>query len=373
MEIVSQLKCSGCHACFNICPKNAIEMIPDKYGFLYPNIKEDICIHCNLCTRVCPALNSKEKKNNIHAYACINQDDTVRLNSSSGGIFHLLAKNILLKNGVVFGARFNEKFEVVHDYIQTVEDIKDFQGSKYVQSTIKDSYRKAKQFLEDKRMVLFTGTPCQIEGLLCYLQKDYSNLITQDIICHGVPSPSLYRIYKEYIQNSYEDNITKVNFRDKSNGWKKYEVSIELGKKHYQSNHDDDIYIKAFLSDIALRESCYQCHAKKKNRLSDLTLADFWGIENILPNFDDDKGTSLVIINSPAGYELFNEIKGSIVYQEVNYEQAISYNPSIYQSVNRPKKRDMFLCDVDKENLITLTQKYTKKSIIHKLIKKIHK
>ena len=190
-------------------------MVPDDNGFKYPYIDEELCIHCNLCKKVCPILKNIIKENDIHAYACINKDDEIRKNSSSGGIFYLLAKNILSRNGVVYGARFNDDFDVVHDYIERIEDISLFQGSKYVQSSINDSYKQAKKFLDNNRLVLFTGTPCQIEGLLGYLQKDYANLITQDIVCHGVPSPKLFKLYKENIKNKYQDDITKINFRKK--------------------------------------------------------------------------------------------------------------------------------------------------------------
>lgn len=371
MKIVSKSKCSGCHACFNICPKDAITMVPDENGFKHPQIDEDLCVHCNLCKKVCPILKEVKKENDIHAYACINKDDEIRMNSSSGGMFYLLAKNVLSKNGVVFGARFNDDFDVIHDYIEKNEDIHLFQGSKYVQSSINDSYKKAKKFLDEDRLVLFTGTPCQIEGLLSYLQKDYSNLITQDIICHGVPSPKLLRLYKENIKSKYNDNITKINFRKKTMSWKNYEMSIDLKHHYYEVSHNDDVYMKAFLNDIALRDSCYQCSAKKKHRLSDITLADFWGIETVLPEMDDDKGTSLVIINSVSGKQLFEEIKSQIKYKEVEYEKAIANNPSLYQSVNRPQKRDIYLKKITADNLNSITKKYTRVSIFKKVIRKI--
>lgn len=371
MEIVSKSKCSGCHACFNICPKDAITMVGDENGFKYPQIDENLCVHCNLCKKVCPVLKDIKKENDIHTYACINKDDNVRKNSSSGGVFYLLAENILSKNGVVFGARYNDEFDVVHDYIENVNDIHLFQGSKYVQSTIHDSFKKAKKFLDSNRLVLFTGTPCQIEGLLSYLQKDYSNLITQDIVCHGVPSPKLFKLYKENIKQIYKDDITKINFRKKTNGWKHYHVKIDLNNQNYEIDHDDDVYMKAFLNDIALRESCYQCNAKKKHRLSDITLADFWGIENVLPEMDDDKGISLVIVNSVLGNQLFEEIKDQIIYKEVDYKKAIASNPSLYKSVNRPKNREAYLNNVTVDNLTNITKKYTTVSIFKKVVRKI--
>lgn len=373
MEIVSKSKCSGCHACYNICPKDAITMVCDKDEFKYPQIDEDLCIHCNLCKKVCPILKDIKIENDIHAYACINKNNEVRKNSSSGGIFYLLAENILSKNGVVFGARFNDDFDVVHDYIEKIEDISLFQGSKYVQSTIHISYKKVKDFLENNRLVLFTGTPCQIEGLLGYLQKDYSNLITQDIICHGVPSPKVFKLYKESIKKKYDRNIKNIYFRKKTNGWQDFNMRIEFDDIKYESSHDHDDYMRAFLKDLSLRESCYQCDAKKIHRLSDITLADFWGIDNVIPEMNDDMGTSLVIVNSLKGNQIFSDIKNKMIFKEVDYKKSVSFNIALNQSVTRPKNRELYLNNVTINNFSKITNKYAKTTILMRFIKKVKK
>lgn len=191
IKIEDKSKCSGCHACYSICEKKAIIMKEDKKGFKYPSVNKEKCTNCNLCEKVCPILNNQTISNEPIAYACYNKNEKVRLESSSGGIFSLISAEILKKDGVVFGASFNNEFMIEHTCIESIEELYKFRGSKYVQSIIGDTYKKAKEFLKHGKYVLFTGTPCQIEGLLKYLGKDYDNLYTQDIICHGVPSPNV--------------------------------------------------------------------------------------------------------------------------------------------------------------------------------------
>ena len=196
IDTLEKKDCSGCMACMNICPKNAIMMKEDKNGFKYPKIDEKLCIDCGLCSKACPVINKlKENLYNIKVYACKNKDENIRKKSSSGGLFTLFAKYILDQEGVVFGAKYDENLRVIHDYIEKDDNINEFRGSKYVQSDINSTYAKAKKFLSNGRKVLFTGTPCQIEGLITYLGKNYSNLYTQDFICHGVPSPKVWKKY----------------------------------------------------------------------------------------------------------------------------------------------------------------------------------
>ena len=202
------------------CPNACIIMLEDEQGFLYPKVDTAKCIDCGLCEKVCPVLNHGEPRQPLVCYAAIHHDEKIRLASSSGGVFTALAEYVITNSGVVFGARFNEKWEVVHDYTETIEGLAAFRGSKYVQSTIGDNYRLAEQFLKDGRQVLFTGTPCQIAGLNNYLRKEYENLLSVEVACHGVPSPLVWR---EYIKDK---NPTSINFRDKRNGWKEFGLNI---------------------------------------------------------------------------------------------------------------------------------------------------
>ena len=276
LEIENKEKCSGCHACYSVCPTKAIEMVKDEKGFKYPVIDQPKCVNCHLCEKTCPIINKKIVDNEPKAYSCYNKNNEVRSKSSSGGIFTLIASKILEKNGVVFGASFNNKFMVEHIYVEKEEELYKIRGSKYLQSIIGDSYKQAKKFLEEGRYVLFTGTPCQIEGLLSYLNKDYENLITQDIICHGVPSPKVWNKYLEYREKEDGEIPLEINFRSKENGWKNYNLKFRYNGHEYKNNQNTDKYMQAFLKNVSLRESCYNCSFKKINRLSDITLADFW-------------------------------------------------------------------------------------------------
>lgn len=364
--------CTGCTACFNICPNNAIYMEESSEGFTYPVIDKEKCISCGLCTKVCPILNNVKIENKPVAYACINKDEKVRNLSSSGGIFTVLAEEILKNDGVIFGATFDEEYNVVHEYIEKKEDLEKLRGSKYVQSSINDTYKRTKEFLENNRYVLFTGTPCQIEGLKKYLQKDYKKLYTQDIICHGVPSPKVWKKYLEYRKNKDKQKPQNISFRNKDNGWKLFNTKFEYSKFEYKQNQNEDIYMQAFLKNTSLRNSCYNCSFKKKNRVSDITLADFWGIENVLPEMDDNKGTSLVIVNSNKGEEFFEKIKNNINYKEVDLDEAIKYNKSMIESVKQDKNRKKFFENLDKMKFDKLVKKYTyKRGIIKRIYSKI--
>lgn len=359
IEIKNKKRCCACHACYNICPKKAITMQRDEKGFEYPVIDKEKCIQCNLCSRVCPISSQrKSEKQYSKSYAVINCDQKVRMESSSGGMFTALANYIIGQGGIVFGAQFDEEYNVIHTYTDKIEEISLYRGSKYVQSKIGDTYQKVKQFLEEDKYVLFTGTPCQIAGLRSFLQKEYSKLYLQDIICHGVPSPKVWRKYLSYREQKEENKIRNIKFRNKESGWKSYKIQISYSDKEYIKKSTEDIYMIAFLKDIILRDSCYSCKFKQKHRISDITLADFWGVQNILPEMDDDKGTSLVIIHSHKGKELFDQIKEKIQYQEVDLEIASNYNPSMIQPAFLNKNREKFFSELEKKDLEDLIKQY---------------
>lgn len=371
IKIENKENCCGCWACANICPKDAITMVEDEKGFKYPKIDNEKCINCGLCEKVCPIINNKNVKREVKAYACFNKNLEIRMNSSSGGIFSLIANYILDLNGVVFGAQFDKEFNVVHSYIDNKKDLYKFQCSKYVQSEIGDTYRKAKELLDNDKYVLFTGTPCQIEGLYKFLRKDYDNLYTQDFICHGVPSPRVWRKYLKETNNKYKEQPKEISFRSKDNSWQDFELKIQYKNTVYRNTQGKDTYLRAFLNDICLRDSCYKCNFKKKNRVSDITLADFWGIDNIDKSMNDDKGTSLVVVNSDKGKELFEKLKDNMEYKEVNLDDAIKYNMNMVTSVKMNKIREKFFNELDKKDLDSLVKKYIKKrSIVRRILGK---
>jgi coenzyme F420-reducing hydrogenase beta subunit len=373
IEINQKQNCSGCHACYNICPVNSIEMIEDNEGFLYPKVDTDKCIGCNKCEKVCPMINSKEIDNITEAFACINNDDEIRAESSSGGIFTLLAEHIINDGGVVFGAAFDENFNLIHSYTQTIDGIADYRGSKYLQSRINEVYKKVKAFVEAGTKVLFTGTPCQIAGLLFYLGREYDNLICVDIICHGTPSPKVFKMYKTELEKEYGSKAKKIEFRNKKYGWKKFSMMISFDNNaEYLNDLNTDVFMRGFLQNLYLRPSCYACKSKSLKRLSDITIADFWGIENVAPNLDDDKGTSLVLVNSYKGKNMITKLENKISYKKVYIEDGIKYNPSAMESVNYNPKRDEFFKNLNcyRKKISKLIKKYTEISFAKKVYNK---
>lgn len=374
MKIEDLDNCAGCTACFSKCPKSAIQMIKREDGFLYPNIDYSRCIRCNLCEKTCPILNKKEEKKNFlvrKVYAMKTEKSEIRKCSSSGGIFSALAEYILEAGGVVFGAAYEDNFSVSHICIHDKKELPKLIGSKYVQSELHEVFKQTKIALDNEQLVLFSGVPCQIIGLKAFLGENYDNLVCVDVVCHGVPSFNLLDSYIKYKENSRKQNVIAFNFRDKSKGWRNYSISItyENGDIEYIP-HTDDLFMKLFLSDVALRKSCYYKNCKGNNRESDITIGDFWGIKNIAPNLDDDMGTSLVIVNSQKGLDLINSLK-SCSKQEVSYNESISYNPSITISAKLRKHKEEFYRDLINLDYSVMVDRYTRSSFIEKLRIKI--
>lgn len=357
--------CSGCTACLFACPHGAISMGKDGEGFLYPRIDADKCIDCGLCRKVCDSLGEGGIES-PRVYAAYAIDQAVRRASSSGGIFSLLAENILLRGGVVYGAAFDEHFEVKHIAIENVKQLDLLRGSKYVQSALNDTFAETKENLGGGREILFSGTPCQIGGLKGYLKSDYPNLITVDLVCHGVPSPRVWKKYVDIMKKGADAHIERISFRTKNSSWKRYAVSFSYeNDTAYLRYHWDDPYMRGFLKGLYLRPSCYNCRFKSNNRASDITLADFWGIENVLPEMDDDKGTSLVIANTRKGRRVLSEIKDKMRVEEVRMEVLQKYNTAIQCSAKaHPQRAEFFnAINIGDKNLLVLVHKYTRDSI----------
>lgn len=353
--------CSGCYACTNICPVNCITMKSDSEGFKYPVVDYDKCINCGKCVAICPIINKKEVKREAQAYACINKDEVIRAQSSSGGIFTIIAENVIDNGGVVFGAAFDEELELKHSYVETKKDLAKFRGSKYLQSQIGSTYKEAKDFLDKGRTVFFTGASCQIAGLKSYLEKEYDNLLCADFICHGVPSPKVFKEYLNFCESKFKSKVKKISFRDKSRGWSKFSIliSFENDKKICEIT-SENIYMKAFLNNVCLRPSCYDCKFKGLNRDSDITLADFWGIQKVLPKMDDDKGVSLIIVNSLQGRKMFNGLKEQMIYKDVELNKIIKHNNSAIKSVKLKSKRAKFMKSLKTMPFNEVVAKYCK-------------
>lgn len=313
------------------------------------------------------------------SYAAYSKNEEIRYSSSSGGIFTHLAEKVLSNNGVVFGAMFDENFNVVLNYINIVDELQKLRGSKYVKSKTGNSFKKAKEFLDMGKTVYFSGTPCQIAGLKSFLKKDYDNLITQDVICHGSPDPEVWRKYIDYIQSACGVSAENVFFRHKSTGWRNYSITIDLtdGDRLTQKASENR-YMQGFLKNIYLCESCYNCRFKCDNYFSDITLGDFWGIENVLSGFSDDKGVSLVLIRSAKGRKIFDEISPDLIISDVDYEKATAYNVSLLRSAEKDKHREKFYYKFNNGNIADseferLLKRYCDNGFIVRLKSKIRK
>lgn len=367
--IIDKNKCTGCTACTNICPKKAITLVEDNEGFKHPVIDKDKCINCGLCKRKCPVLNKKENKSINECYVGYNKDNKEKEQASSGAIFSLIANYILENNGIVIGAAFDKNNKLKHIAVETKKDLNKLKGSKYLQSDLNNIFTYIKENVKERK-VLFVGTPCQVAGLKSILNNP--NLLCVDIICHGVPSPKLFEKYIKELEEKNNDKLLNYNFRDKSTGWDTYSNTATFKNSKVKELAKDNNYMKLFLSDIALRESCYNCNFKVGNKYSDVTLGDFWGVQNNYPEMYNKKGVSAIIINTELGKEIFNTIKENIEYKECKLEEIIASNPSLKNSGTYPKNRTKFFNDMNEQSIDALCKKYIKKpSIIRRVLRKI--
>lgn len=345
IEITDKTLCCGCSACVQICAKKCITLASDDEGFDYPVIDKNLCIDCNACKKVCPILNSKQELDvKTRAYVAYAKNEDMRLKSSSGGMFTLFAEHIIDQGGVVYGAAFDKSFMVHHICIEKKEDLFKLRGSKYLQSRIENTYMNAEEKLKSGRFVLYTGTACQIAGLKSYLRKDYGNLYTVDVLCHGVPSPLVWRKYKEGLEKKYDSDTKQMFFRQKNLGWKTYALEFSFkNSKTYIRKFYEDTFMKLFLGNICLRPSCHNCKFKNINRPSDITIGDCWGIENYMPEMDDNKGTSVVLVHSESGTSLFNDIKQCMEYKDAEIDRALPPSADSRKSVLPHKKKNKIL------------------------------
>lgn len=372
--MLPDIDCVGCGACANICPENCLNMIADKDGFLHPKIDKNICINCQACEKVCPVINNKPKENKaVQPYAVYSKNDNVRSSSSSGGLFYTIAKHIIKHGGIVYGAAFDENLYLNHKGVESIEDLYMLQGSKYVQCDTKFCFREIKTHLDTQRPVLFCGTPCQVEGLLCYLKKPYENLFTLDFICHGVPSPKAWQEYIKHQEKTFSSKVRSAAFRDKSKGWSYFSSKLEfVNQKEYSNIHYNDVFMKAFLQNVSLRKTCYNCKFKTVNRNSDITMGDLWGIKNILPDITDDKGVSVVFIQSEKGTRLFEQVNKELWIQEISFDSAIASNSAMTKSVYEHNFRGYFFKNLGKQNFERLVRDCLEPSYYVRLKRKLN-
>ena len=352
ITISDKTKCTGCWACSNACPKQCITMEEDIEGFRYPVINKDICIKCNICEKVCPVLHSDQSDtpHKQEGWLVQHKDDVIRHESTSGGAFTAIATWVIRQNGVVFGAGYRKgSFVVAHQAVENENELALFRNSKYVQSEIGDSYQHVLRFLKEDRLVLFSGTPCQIEGLRGFLQgKEYENLILQDIVCHAIPSPAIFRSYISLQKKILGGTFTNVLFRDKHYGYHYSSFSIYNTdkNKNYHKGVDTNAYLRAFLSNLSDRPSCYECPFKKRYRNSDLTLWDCFPIEKFTKELDG-RGTTRVLAHSEKGERIIKAVMTDLRAVSVDPNKLTEGVNEMYYSVPMNPKRAMFFKDFE--------------------------
>ena len=342
--------CTGCGACLNICPSKAIVMEQNTEGFLYPTIENTLCINCNACENICPVINPVYDNNDRpECYAAMASDEIRKL-SSSGGIFSVAAEHILKQGGCVCGAAFDDNMTLRHIIISDVNELAKLRGSKYLQSNTGKCYQRIKKILNKNQKVLFVGTPCQIAGVKAYLQQEYHNLICIDIICHGTPSPKVYQKYLAELVG--KEKVIGANFRDKIKGWSPYLTTTTTTTRVLRFPASQDIYMKAFLNNLCLRKSCGNCTFNKLPRQGDITIGDFWGIDKYNKNFNDQKGTSVILTNTEKGKKFLEEISEKLkLLERVELNYALNGNPNLYNSSVIHKNREIFFEDLNKKTL----------------------
>lgn len=345
--------CCGCTTCIEICPVSCITMVPDSEGFCYPVTDVDKCINCNACNRACPVINTRIDYQPFHCsdfYAAQSKDASILDKSSSGGLFSLIAEHWIKHEGVVFGATW-VKDKVRHIEVRSVDNLDVLRGSKYVQSSLEGTFSRIRGLLKQGIKVLFSGTPCQVDGLNRFIGKKNPNLLTLEVACHGVPSPLVLKKYIKKLKDSYSSDIV-LDFRDKTHGWLQYDVKATDNNGHvlFCENHRDNVYMRGFLHELYSRPSCHECPSKGGSSGADFTLCDFWGIEKVLPDFKYEKGTSLLIANTNFAKVIVSQLTSVAVIKKVSYSAALENNGSLFHSASPHPDRSYFFNKLSSTN-----------------------
>lgn len=384
IQIQDKIKCCGCNACKDICPKNAISLKYDIEGFWYPEVNQEQCINCKLCEKVCPELHISELKKNdsekpLKTIAAIHKKMNVRWDSTSGGAFSALAEGMYEQGGYVSGAIYTENFSVCNYISNNPKDLPKLRSSKYLQSNAEGLYKEIRKILQTGEKVLACGTPCQMAALRSFLGRDYDNLIIVDFICRGVNSPKVYRKYLDSLERKFNGKVIYVKAKNKELGWRNLtrKVVFDNGEVYYGVHMKDD-FRRGYHTNVFCRPSCYNCQYKGFPRIADITIGDYWGIEKISPNLDNNIGTSLILLNSKKGCMYFDKIKYKLEWEETPFESILKGNIALQKSIEPAKiNREQFFKDLNENTFEEVTNKYfplkSNDSSLKKRIKKIVK
>ncbi len=360
INIRDKTHCTGCTACYNVCGHNAIRMQYDEYGHIYPVVDLKACTDCGLCEKVCPLLHIEripkdENLDSLEVKAVYNKDEETRKRSTSGGVFSILVEYVLSKGGIVCAARFDENFHIYHSFFDSIEQIDPYRGSKYAQSDLKDAFRQIKTYLR-LRPVLFVGTPCQVAGLKSYLIRDYENLYTCDFICMCISSGKMWDEYITDYQKHHK--VKRIFFKDKRNGWHKtdWRMLIEDENGEHLIPGFKNPYFSSYLTHLTARPSCFLCAFRHCRHVSDLTIADCWGIETIRPDFDDNKGCTTLILQSDKGNTIWKFIEDKANYVDFGIQNVRQYNRHIEKQATKPEDYELFNNDYKQHGFLYASQ-----------------
>lgn len=372
INIKDKSKCTGCSACKSICPKNAIEFKDDFAGYRYPVVNIDKCVDCSLCEKVCPIINPVSIEHQFDKpkiKAAWNLDEKIRLNSTSGGLFSALADAFINNGGYVVGAEYDKHFGINHTIISDTRDIEKLRQSKYAQSDLNGVFRKIKTLLINDEKVMFCGSPCQVAGLKKFLMKEYDNLFLVDFICRGIISQKIYKNYLKSVERHSNSKIEKIHFKNKDFGWNRFSTKISLnnGETYHKDRYTDEYMVGYLKYNLYLRPCCHDCKFKTIPRVSDISLGDFWGIGNAKKELDNNKGTSVVIINSEKGESLFDNIKNAIFSEDSTLEQVNEGNACLLNIAPKGKYSDYFYKKFTKMDFIELINKIDSKDYYSRL------
>ena len=365
MYLVSGKKeeCCACSACQQICHVDAISMKQDEEGFLYPVKNTDICVNCGNCEKVCAFVKKYELKNPLEVKAGYIKDISQRQRSSSGGLFYVIASDIIDQGGVVVGATLTEDMQVHHKIVSTLDELETLRGSKYVQSAMEDSFRIIKRLLKEGKHIYFVGTGCQVNGLKSYLRRDYENLLTSDLICHGVPSQDLFDKHIKYLEAKYKGKVISYEFRN-NRSWSVCE-SVVITDSHTQKRHilppynyNLSPFLYAFMQGLTYRSSCYACPYTRPQRSGDITLADFWGAQQLFPTLTADYGVSMILVNTSKGKSVLDQLKDKVTLCDSNLAVAIANNWNLAHQTMKPLFRDSVFQMLEKKGYEYVARRY---------------